>query len=317
MNLYITHSLCHLHDNGEDHPEIAQRLSRIQDQLISNQLFDWFSHAQSRAASDAELCLAHDPTLLEWIKHNLPSPNAEVGAQANQRVVSLGDDVHLSSGSLLAARHAAGAVLDGIDAVTDGGYQRVFCNVRPPGHHAHYAKSSGFCLFNNVAVGAAYAFQYHGYERVAIIDFDVHHGDGTEDFARREPRVWFASSFEADIYPFTSPTSDLPNMLKRPLPKGCDSEGFRQAWSEQTFTALAAFNPQLILVSAGFDAHALDSMSYLRLHENDYFWITQKIVEVAKQCAHGKVVSVLEGGYDLGALSLSAREHIKALFELD
>lgn len=310
MNLYITHSLCHLHDNGDDHPEIAQRLSRIQDQLISNQLFDWFSHAQSRAALDAELCLAHDLCVLERIKSHLPE----------EGVVSLGDDIQLSPGSLLAARHAAGAVLDGVDALTTGAYQRVFCNVRPPGHHAHYAKSSGFCLFNNVAIGAAYAIQHYAYERVAIVDFDVHHCDGTEDFVRREPqasRVWFASSFEADIYPFSAPQSDLANMVKMPLPKGFDGAVFRQAWSEQALPYLAQFNPQLILISAGFDGHALDSMAYGRLHEKDYFWLTQQLVGIAKQCHGAKVLSVLEGGYDLGALSLSAREHIKALFELD
>ncbi|WP_127471068.1 histone deacetylase family protein [Thiomicrorhabdus aquaedulcis] len=307
MNLYITHSLCHLHDNGDEHPEIAQRISRIQDQLISNQLFDWFSHAQSRAASDAELCLAHDPKVLERIKRHVPK----------EGVVSLGDDIQLSPGSLLAARHAVGAVLDGIDALIDGKYRRVFCNVRPPGHHAHYAKSSGFCLFNNVAIGAMYAVKQYGIERVAIVDFDVHHGDGTEDFVRRQPQVWFASSFEADIYPFSTPQSDLDNMVKMPLPKGFDGTAFRQAWSEQALPQLAQFNPQLILISAGFDGHALDPMAYGRLHENDYFWLTQQLIKVAVQCGDAKVLSVLEGGYDLGALSMSAREHVKALFELD
>jgi len=306
MNMYITHSSCRLHNNGPDHPEMAQRISRIQDQLISSQLFDLIPQMQSRAASDAELLLCHAASHLEHIKAKLPK----------EGVVSIDDDTCLSPGSLIAARHAVGAVLDAVDTVESGKAQKVFCNVRPPGHHAEYDHAMGFCLFNNVAIGAAYAFQKYGYERIAIVDFDVHHGNGTESYARREPRVFFASSFEDDIYPFSEAKSDIPNMLKMPLPKNSDGERFRTLWSELAFPALRTFRPQLILISAGFDGHILDPLAHIRLHEKDYFWITQEIIAIAKEFASGKVISVLEGGYDLEALSLSAREHIKALFEL-
>ncbi len=306
MNLYITHSSCRLHDNGPGHPEIAQRISRIQDQLISNQLFEWIPQMESRAASDAELLLCHAASHLEHIKSKLPK----------EGITCIDDDTCLSPGSLIAARHAVGAVLDAVDAVESGKAQKVFCNVRPPGHHAEYDHAMGFCLFNNIAIGTAYAFERYGYERIAILDFDVHHGNGTESYARREPRLWFASSFEDDIYPFSEPKSDIPNMLKMPMTKGGDSEQFQALWREQAFPALKAFKPQLILISAGFDGHTLDPMAHIRLHEKDYFWITQEINAIAKEFAQGKVISVLEGGYDLEALSLSAREHIKALFEL-
>jgi acetoin utilization deacetylase AcuC-like enzyme len=306
MNLYITHYSCRLHDNGPGHPEIAERLSRIQDQLISSQLFEWIPQMESRAATDAELLLGHSSAHLEYLKSKLPT----------EGVVCIDDDTCLSPGSLIAARHAVGAVLDAVDAVESGKAQKVFCNVRPPGHHAEYDNAMGFCLFNNVAIGAAYAFDKYGYERIAILDFDVHHGNGTEDYARREPRLWFASSFEDKIYPNQSPQSDLSNMLKMPMPYGSDSEVFQSLWREQAFPALRKFKPQLILISAGFDGHALDPMANIRLHESDYFWITQEINAIAKEFAQNKVISVLEGGYDLEALGLSAREHIKVLFEL-
>ncbi len=307
MNLYITHSSCGLHDNGADHPEIGERTSRIQDQLISGQLFDWIPQMDSRAATDAELLLAHSESHLANLTAQLPT----------EGVVCIAEDVCLNPHSLTAARHSVGAVLDAVDAVQSGRAKKVFCNVRPPGHHAEYDHAMGFCLFNNVAVGAAYAFKKYGYQRIAILDFDVHHGNGTESYARREPRLLFVSSFEVDIYPFIEPKSDLPNMLKIPVPKGSDSGIFRAAWSEQVFPALNAFKPQLIILSAGFDGHALDPMANLRLHEKDYFWLTQQINALAEEHCEGKVISVLEGGYDLESLGLSAREHIKALFELD
>lgn len=307
MNLYITHSACRLHDNGVYHPERAERLSRIQDQLISAGLFDWFMQAESRAASDEELCLVHHPGLLKSIQAALPEKG----------IIEFDEDVYLCPYSLAAARHAVGAVLDGIDALHEGRAKRVFCNVRPPGHHAEYNRAMGFCLFNNIAIGAAYALKQYGYERIAIVDFDVHHGNGTEDYVRREPRVWFGSSFEFPFYPYTHPESDLPNMVKIPLAKYSTSEVFQQAWSEQGFAALEAFQPQLLLISAGFDGHSMDPMANLRLHESDYAWITRQLLAIAERHAQGRVLSVLEGGYDLTSLSLSAREHIKALFELD
>jgi len=286
---------------------MSERVARIQDQLISAQLFDWFLHAESRAANNEELALVHDPKLIEQLEQQEPKHG----------IVEVREDTHLSPGSVMAARHAVGAVLDGVDAIHNGKAKRVFCNVRPPGHHAEYAEPQGFCFFNNVAVGAAYALKKYAYQRVAIVDFDVHHGNGTESYVRREPKVWFASSFEHPLYPFSEPESDIENMVKLPLAKFSGSEAFQQAWSEVGLPALEAFKPELILISAGFDAHALDPMANLRLHENDFAWITAEIVKIAERYADGKIVSVLEGGYDLGALSVSAREHIRSLFGLD
>lgn len=307
MNLYITHYSCRLHDNGVYHPEMAERIGRIEDQLISSQLFEWFLHDEARAASDDEIALVHEPRLISVLEEALPE----------EGVREIGEDIHLSPHSLEAARHAVGAVLDGIDALHAGRAKRVFCNVRPPGHHAEHRRPMGFCLFNNIAVGAAYALHKYGYERIAIVDFDVHHGNGTEEYVRGEPRVWFGSSFEHPLYPHSDPVSDLENMVKMPLAKFSGSDEFQQAWSEQAFPALREFKPQLILVSAGFDGHALDPLANLRLHENDYAWMAQQLVKLSEESAQGRVLAVLEGGYDLGALSVSAREFIKSLFELD
>lgn len=307
MNLYITSNKCILHDNGVDHPETGERLQRIQDSLISSQLFDWFLHADSRAASNEEITLFHHPDLIAFLEKNTPQ----------QGVVEVAEDIHLCKDSVNASRHAIGAVLDGVDAVQSDKAKRVFCNVRPPGHHAEYNEAKGFCLFNNVAIGAAYAIQKHGLQRVAIIDFDVHHANGTEDFVRREPKAFLASSFEYPLYPFVEPVSDIDNMINMPLNKYGKAEEFRQAWSEIGLPALDAFKPELILISAGFDAHALDPMGNLLLHEADFVWITQEIIKLANKHSNGKIVSVLEGGYDLGALRMSATEHVKSLFELD
>ncbi|WP_321326303.1 histone deacetylase family protein [Thiomicrorhabdus sp.] len=307
MNLYITSEKCILHDNGVYHPEMGERLKRIQDYLISSQLYDWFLHADSRAASNDEITLFHHPELIKFLEKNSPE----------QGVVEVAEDIHLCEDSVNAARHAVGAVLDAVDAVQLGRAQRAFCNVRPPGHHAEYNEAKGFCLFNNVAVGAAYAIQKYGLQRVAIIDFDVHHGNGTEDFVRREPRAFLASSFEYPLYPFSEPESDINNMVKMPLKKYAKSEEFKQAWSQIGLPAIDAFAPELIIISAGFDAHALDPLGNLQLHEKDFVWITQELIKLANKHCQGKMISVLEGGYDLGALRVSATDHIKTFFELN
>jgi len=307
MNLYISNSSCLLHDNGEDHPENSERMTRIQDQLISAQLFDWFQHQESRTATDEEIALVHAEDLPKKLESLLPK----------QGVLNFAEDIHLNPNSIMAARLAVGAVLDAVDAVESKSIKRVFCNVRPPGHHAEYGEPQGFCFFNNVAIGSAYAIEKYDYQRIAILDFDVHHGNGTESYVRKQPKVWFASSFEEALYPFTEPKSDIENMVKMALPKYSNGEAFRQAWSESALPALEKYQPELIFISAGFDAHALDPLANLQLHENDFAWLTAEIGKIANSTANGKVISVLEGGYDLGALGVSAREHIKTLFELD
>ena len=307
MNLYITSAKCILHDNGVDHPEMGERLRRIQDSLISSQLYDWFLHADSRMATNEEINLFHHPDVIARLEKNTPEKG----------VVEIAEDVHLCKDSVLAARHSVGAVLDAVDAVQTGKAKRVFCNVRPPGHHAEYNEPMGFCLFNNVAVGAAYALKKYGLKRVAIIDFDVHHANGTEDFVKREPRAFLASSYEYPLYPYNDPDFTLKNMVTMPLLKYSKAEEFQQAWSEKGLVALDKFEPELMIISAGFDAHALDSLGHLQLHESDYIWLTQELIKLANKHCEGKLISVLEGGYDLGALRVSATEHIKSLFELD
>lgn len=308
MFLYVTHPVCLSHDNGSGHPEMGERLSRVQDALVSAQLMQWCHSEEARLASPDDISQVHSAQLLPRLQALSPQ----------EGITSLGDDVSLNPYTVVAARYAAGAVLTAIDEIEHNHYKRAFCNVRPPGHHAEYDAPQGFCLFNNIAIGAAYARAHTSMQRIAIVDFDVHHGNGTEDFALRQPWVWFGSSYEDNIYPFaSSDESDPSHICKMPLPSFSGSDAFRQAWQNKGLPALRAYQPDLILISAGFDGHALDPMANLRLHEADYAWISSQLVAIAKEFSQGRIISVLEGGYDLGALSLSVRDHVRTLFELD
>jgi acetoin utilization deacetylase AcuC-like enzyme len=215
--------------------------------------------------------------------------------------------------TLDAARHAAGAVVLATDLVARGECITAFCAVRPPGHHAERTRAMGFCLFNNVAVGAAHALAAHGIERVAIIDFDVHHGNGTEDIFTGNPRVLMASTFQHPLYPYSGTGSVAANMVNIPLAAGSGSDAFRAAVREHWLPALEAHRPEILYVSAGFDAHREDPLAGLRLTEADYAWITRELVTVANKHARGRIVSTLEGGYSLSALGRSVAEHIREL----
>jgi acetoin utilization deacetylase AcuC-like enzyme len=225
----------------------------------------------------------------------------------------LDPDTSMNRMSLAASLRAAGAVVRATDLVLGGEATRAFCAVRPPGHHATPVRAMGFCIFNNVAVGAAHAMEHHGLERVAILDFDVHHGNGTEDAFRGDPRVMFCSTFQHPYYPFCGADTRAGNVVNVPLPAMTGSAAFRAAVERTWLPALERFGPQLVMVSAGFDAHREDPLAHLQLEDDDYEWITRRIAEVAERHAGGRIVSTLEGGYNTRALARSVVRHVRAL----
>jgi acetoin utilization deacetylase AcuC-like enzyme len=299
----ITHHECLLHDAGPHHPECPARLGAIDDQLIASGLNMFMRHFDAPAASREQLERVHEPAYVDGVFEAAPE----------QGIVHLDGDTAMCPGTLKAALRAAGAAVEAVDLVMAGDLQIAFCSVRPPGHHAERARAMGFCFFNNVAVGAAHALERHGLERVAILDFDVHHGNGTEDIFRGDPRVLFCSTFQHPLYPHTGEHPSGPNVINVPLSAGTTGPVFHQAVYENWLPALEDFKPQLILVSAGFDAHLEDDMAGLALREDDYRWVSDRIREMANRHAQGRVVSVLEGGYELHALGRSVAAHIDAL----
>lgn len=303
MLAIVTHPDCLLHDPGPMHPERPERLGAIQNQVISSGLDFVIRTYDAPLATRQALGAAHDAAYVSRIFAQAP----ETGS------VGIDGDTTMTPHSLAAALRAAGAAVLAVDLVMSGEACPVFCAVRPPGHHAERDKAMGFCLFNNVAVGACHAMSRHGLSRVAILDFDAHHGNGTEDIFRDEPRVLLCSSFQHPFYPFTGHGTDTANLVSVPLPAGTGGAEFRRAISEHWLPALERFKPDIVFLSAGFDAHVLDDMSDLRLVEADYAWLTGQVMTIARRHAGGRVVSILEGGYELGALGRSVVAHLKAM----
>ncbi len=309
----ISHPSCHQHHMPAGHPECPERIDAITNQLMANGIDGLLYQGEAPAVTDEQLLRVHSLDYLHTITRAIPSEGIDAFA----------DDVYLSPHTLRAARHAAGAAVMGVDMIMRNETDAVFCNVRPPGHHAERARAMGFCIFNNVAIAAAHALEAYGLKRVAIVDFDVHHGNGTQDIFFNDPRVLFCSSFQYPFYPNTN-IDDVPaHIINTPLPATCRSEGFRSAISASWFPALEQFKPQLILISAGFDAYIDDDMSAISLVEQDYSWITQKLralMDESKQRPPEQqckgIVSTLEGGYDLLGLGRCAVAHIKALAKL-
>jgi acetoin utilization deacetylase AcuC-like enzyme len=297
----FSHPACLQHNVGQDHPEAPARLHAIADQLLSSGLEYVIQQKDATAASDAQLALAHDPAYIQLVQQKQPDTG----------LAWLDDDTAIMAKSVRAARFAAGAVLNAVDLVMQADDQQTFCAIRPPGHHAESAQAMGFCIFNNVAVGAAYALAQYQLERVLIVDFDVHHGNGTEQIFRHDPRVLFCSSFEHPFYPYTDPTS-TEQLLKMPLSGASHGVLFRQLFSEQWRPAIEQFAPQLILVSAGFDAHGEDEMAHLKWNESDYQWVAEQLKTLANQYCQGRIVACLEGGYALSALGRSVVAMLKA-----
>jgi acetoin utilization deacetylase AcuC-like enzyme len=291
---------------GSYHPERPARLSAIEDQLIASGIGVHLERHDAPLATDEQLARVHPIEYVRAIRNAAPS----------EGTVHLDPDTAMNPFTLQAALRAAGAAVLAVDLVMTGKAKTAFCSVRPPGHHACRARPMGFCIFNNVAVAARHALQGHGLERVAIIDFDVHHGNGTEDIFEGDPQVLMASTFQHPFYPYSGTEDPARNMVNVPLAAGAGSREFRQAVQEAWIPALEDFSPELILFSAGFDAHAEDDMAMLRLVDADYAWVTAKVKEVAERHAGGRIVSVLEGGYALSALGRSAVQHLRVLADL-
>jgi acetoin utilization deacetylase AcuC-like enzyme len=303
MRLY-THAACLAHDPGPGHPESPQRL-RVVLQALDHDRFAALERIDAPRASVPQLGRVHDAAYVERILASAPA----------EGTLQLDPDTVMSPASAHAALHAAGAVCAAVDAAIDGTCRRAFCAVRPPGHHATRDRAMGFCLFNNVAVGAAHALAAHGLGRVAIVDFDVHHGNGSQDIFADEPRVLYVSSHQSPLYPGTGNAGEwgCGNILNAPLAAGCGSQEFRETWDGVLLPCLFAFRPQLVLVSAGFDAHRLDPLAGLLLETADYAWLTGRLVDLAEAHAGGRIVSSLEGGYDLAALGAATAAHVAAL----
>jgi acetoin utilization deacetylase AcuC-like enzyme len=299
-----THDACLRHDPGPAHPEAPSRLQAVL-QALDDESCARVAIRTAPRASREQLERVHSVELVERIFSASP-------AQGQHRIDA---DTVMSPGSLEAALRAAGAACAAVDRVMNTAQRRVFCAVRPPGHHATRETAMGFCLFNNVAVAAAHALAMHALERVAIVDFDVHHGNGSADIFAAEPRVFYASSHQSPLYPGTGAASErgVGNLLNVPLKAGAGSPEFRHAYETIVFPALDAFAPQLLLISAGFDAHRLDPLAGLGLTGADYAWVTRRLVGVAARHAEGRVVSSLEGGYSLAALRESTLAHVNAL----
>lgn len=300
---YISHPDCLKHDMGAHHPECPQRLMAIEDQLLASGLMHHLRRHDAPLATFEQLARVHAPHYIESIQ--LASPQ--------QGLIYLDPDTAMNPFTLNAALRAAGAVVLATELVLEHKAENAFCAIRPPGHHAESARAMGFCLFNNVAVGVAHAMEKYGLRRVAIADFDVHHGNGTEEIFRNDPRVMLCSTFQHPFYPYRGADSGSKTMINVPLAAGTDGVAFRQAVIDHWLPALEDFRPEIIFISAGFDAHREDDMAQFRLVEADYTWVTQQVKEIAKQHAHGRIVSVLEGGYALHALGRCVAAHIKVL----
>jgi len=300
---FITHADCMKHAMGDYHPERPERLSAIHDQLITSGIAGFVEHHEAPLAKMAELKRVHPAEYVESVRMTAPKHG----------IVHLDPDTALCPQTWDAALRAAGAVVLGTDLVLTGGMKNAFCAVRPPGHHATRGRAMGFCIFNNVAVGAKHAIEHHGLERVAIADFDVHHGNGTEEIFSDDPRILMVGTFQHPFYPYSGTDNPASNMANVPLPAGTGSQGFREAVERVWLPALESFKPQMIFISAGFDAHVEDEMAMLRLTESDYEWVTKQLKAIADRYGEGRVVSVLEGGYALSALGRSVVAHLRAL----
>lgn len=303
---YITHSSCNRHSMGPDHPECPERLHAINDQLIASGILDHLLHYNAEAATKQQLLSVHTQDYVEWMFKNAPDSG----------LLQLDSDTAMNKYTLSAALHAAGAVVQAVDLVMSGQVENAFCCVRPPGHHAGRAGAEGFCIFNNVAVGAAHAISQHHLQRVAIVDFDVHHGDGTEDIFHDDARVMLCSTFRHPFYPYKGADSGNQHIINVPLAARTTGAEFRQAVTEHWLPALERFQPEFLFISAGFDAHYEDDMGGLALKEADYLWVTEALKHIANKYAQGRIVSTLEGGYALHALGRCVMTHVKSLSEL-
>jgi acetoin utilization deacetylase AcuC-like enzyme len=301
----FTHPACLAHDTSQRHPESPARLTAVL-RALSGDSFATLDRREAPRASRDELALIHPPAFIDAVMRAIPAKGHS----------ALDPDTIVSPGSGEAALRAAGAVVAAVDAVMAEEVANAFCAIRPPGHHAEPARAMGFCLFNNVAIGAAHA-RHRGCARVAVVDFDVHHGNGTQAAFESDGDFFYASTHQGDFYPGTgySDETGVGNIVNVPLPAGAGSIPFRAAYDGTIFPALATFRPEFLLISAGFDAHRADPLAQLMVEESDFAWVTERLLDIAADHAGGRVVSTLEGGYDLSALAASVAAHVAVLMQ--
>ena len=304
---YYSHPACRAHDMGPGHPECPQRLGAIADHLIATGLDHLLEHHDAPQASDEQILRAHDADYLDSLRELMQ----RVEAQGERR--RLDPDTAAGPGTWAAALHAAGAAVAATDAVLGGWADNAFCAVRPPGHHATRSSAMGFCFLNNVCIAARHALEAGGLERVAIVDFDVHHGNGTEEIVANDARMLMVSFFQHPLYPHSGTVPLGENMVNVPVPPYTKGPEIRSLVEKMWLPRLDAFAPQMLFVSAGFDAHRDDDLGQLGLVEADYAWLTRQIKAVADRHAQGRIVSCLEGGYDLSALGRSVAAHLRVL----
>ena len=312
---YYTHRDCRLHEMGPGHPECPARLDAIEDRLLVSGVSAALDHREAPLASLADIELAHDRMHVAALR-GLSLRLVEEEEAGGSPYFQLDTDTAMNRHTWTAALRAAGAAVDAVDAIMAGELENAFCSVRPPGHHAEHKKAMGFCFFNNVAVAAKYALQRHNLKRVAVIDFDVHHGNGTEDILAGDERALMVSIFQHPFYPYSGDQDPAPNMLNVPVPAYTKGMDVREIVEMVWMPRLEAFKPEMIFVSAGFDAHRDDDMGQLGLTEQDYAWMTDRIKSVAQRFAKGRIVSCLEGGYNLSALARSVEAHLRVLADV-
>lgn len=302
---YISHPDFMKHEMGRHHPECPERIAAIEDQLIQSRLDTHLKRIDPPLASDADITRVHSEDHLAFVKSKAPSSGYSM----------IDGDTIMNPATLTVSLRAAGAAIVAVDAVMQGEVNNAFCAIRPPGHHAEPHRSMGFCVFNNVAIAARYAIEKYGLERVAVIDFDVHHGNGTEAAFINDPHVLMCSFFQHPFYPYSG-LDGGENMVNVPLPATTSGKIVRDMISKTWIPRLDEFKPQLIIISAGFDAHREDDLGQMGLVEDDYVWMTKQLMEVANRYCDGKIVSCLEGGYNLSALGRSVAAHLKTLAEI-
>ena len=312
---YFTHPDCRKHEMGPGHPECPERLAAIDDRLLICGVADALDRREASAAALADIELAHGRNYVATLRGLTATLREEINAGGPSHV-QLDPDTSMNIHTWDAALHAAGAALAATDAVIAGELENAFCAVRPPGHHACRDQAMGFCFLNNVAIAAKYALERHGLKRVAIVDFDVHHGNGTENIVAGDDRILMVSFYQHPFYPEGGARSDAANLVNVPVPAYTRGMEVRELIEMYWLPRLEEHRPEMIFISAGFDAHREDDMGQMGLVEQDYAWITMRVKDVARRFAQGRIVSCLEGGYDLSALGRSVEAHLRVLADL-